>query len=150
MGWSKAGRTKGLRGGTSAGEGKLSNPSLGEAIEEGGQEVNHHERANAEECAERELVLRGNDPAQGRNISDATTCGAFGQFSFPAHGVEQSDPGKPNNAAQKSAQEDGQEGVAWSHKSTHHGHHFHVAKAHAFALAGKFVKGGRAPKQQAT
>ena len=121
----------------------------GEIYQRRGEKKYDDERADAEESAERELVLAGDGPAQGSNFAEAAAAGAFCEAALPADGVEDDDEREAEDAAEQGAEKNGDEGAAKPEKCADHGHHFDVAEAHAFAASNDFIQCGGTPEEQA-
>jgi hypothetical protein len=97
------------------------------------------------------LVAGGDGEADGVGaaVSEAAACGACGEIALPSGGVEDEDGGDADDAAEKSAEEDGEEGSADAEERADHGHHFDVAHAHAIAVTDEFIKSGGGEKEEA-
>ncbi len=112
--------------------------------------VDDEEGGDAEEGAEGELVLRSNGQAEGIGVAvaKAAACGARGEIAFPSGEVENEDGANANDAAEKGAEENGEEGSTKAQESADHGHHFDVTHAHAIAMANEFVEDGGAQEEK--
>ena len=132
------------------GESMVVSAARGEIYQGRGEEKYYDERADAEESAERELVLAGDGPAQGSDFAEAAAAGAFCEAALPADGVEDDDEREAEDAAEQRAEKNGDEGAAKPEKCADHGHHFDVAEAHAFAASNDFIQRGGSPEEQAS
>lgn len=127
-------------------------PGSGLLVDEGeqpGQRVGYGHGADTEKGAERELVLRGDSPAEAGDASQTTLCGALCNGALPTEEIEEDDPQNADDAAEEGAEKNCEEGAAGAEERADHGHHFDVAHAHAVALADEFVEGRRAPEEHA-
>src|SRR5262249_1582206 len=98
---------------------------------------------------EGKLIPARNSPAHRADAAKPHFAGALGERFFPSRGEQEADNQKADQGAQKRANKDGQKSAAKPQERAHHKHHFHVAKAHAIAVANDFVEPGRKPEQTA-
>ncbi len=75
--------------------------------------------------------------------------GTFRNVAAPSKDIERGDQGDSDDAAEESADENGEKGAANPKEGTDHGHHFDVTHAHTFAFADQFVEESSAEKKQA-
>ena len=119
-------------------------------LKEAREDVNDEKGSDAEEGAEGKLVLRSNGQAEGIGVAvaEAAACGARGEIAFPSGKVENEDGANANDAAEKGAEEDREEGSTKAQEGADHGHHFDVTHAHTIAMANEFVKDRGAQEEQ--
>jgi len=122
-----------------------------EEVEEAREGVDDEEGGQAEESAQGELVAGGDGEADGAGVAvaQAATSGACGEVALPSGRVEDEDGGDADDAAEKSAEEDGEEGSADAEERANHGHHFDVAHAHAIAVTNEFIESGGGEEEEA-
>src|SRR5258708_34606902 len=128
------------------------NGACGLLVDEGeqpGQRVGYGHGADTEKRAERELVLRGDGPAESGDAAQAALCGALCNGALPTEEIEEDDPQNADDAAEQGAEKNCKEGAAGPEERADHGHHFDVAHAHAVALADGGVEGRRSPEEHA-
>jgi len=122
-----------------------------EVAEKVGEGVDDEEGGEAEEGAEGELVAGSDGEADGVGVTvgEAAAGGAYGESTLPPGGVKRKNGGDADDAAEKSAEEDGEKGSRDAEEGANHGHHFDVAHAHAIAVADEFIEKGGGEKEQA-
>src|SRR5215471_11498965 len=112
-------------------------------------EVNNRERPYPEECSQRQLVLACNCPAKPAHTTKPSPVCALRELAAPSAPIERQDYAQADDASQHASEQNGPERATQSCKRPDHGHHFHVAQAHAFLLAQSFVRSREAPEQKA-
>jgi len=114
-----------------------------------GQRVNDNERSNAKKRAQRQLVLRSDGPTEGIRAAEAAAMGALREAAVPTNKKEARNRAEADYAAKQGAEQNREEGATDPKERAHHGHHFHVTHAHAFALPYYLVERGSSPENQA-
>lgn len=93
--------------------------------------------------------MAGDGPAKIAQRAEIAAAGALGECKLPARRVEPEDDCAADDAAEQRAEQNCEKRAAQAEERADHGHHFHVAHAHAFAAAPEFVKLGDAPEEEA-
>jgi len=112
-------------------------------------EEHDHERGDAQKRAEWKLILAGDGPAEIAHRAEIAAAGPFGKGKLPPGSVEPENDRAADDASEECAEKNREKRAAQAEKRADHGHHLHVAHAHAFAAAPQFVERGDAPEQQA-